>query len=75
MDWIQEEWSWNKVAFKDTWFTRTLYCVFIQNIVSYVYTAHVLQVTPRKRVTHKILEITYINKWLRFVSTISDSNG
>jgi len=27
-----------------------------------LYFAHLLQVTPRKRVTHKILEIIYINK-------------
>ena len=40
-----------------------------------MYTPHVLQATPRKRVTHKILEIIYINKLLRFVSKISDSNG
>jgi len=43
--------------------------------VSYMYTPHVLQVTPRKRVTHKILEIIYINEYLRFVSKISDPKG
>ena len=49
------------------------HCIVFE--LSYMDTPHVLQVTPRKRVIHKILEIIYINKWLRFVSRISDSNG
>ena len=50
-------------------------CIVYLFKLSHMYTPLVLQVTPRKRVTHKTLEIIYINKWLRFVSKISDSNG
>ena len=73
MNWIQEEWSWNKVVFKDLLLQE--HCIVYLFKLLYMYTPHVLQVTPRKRVTHKILEIIYINKWLRFVCKISDPNG
>ena len=38
------------------------HCIVYLFELSYMYTPHVLQVTPRKKVTHKILEVIYINK-------------
>jgi len=37
-------------------------CIVYLFELSCMYTPHVLQVTPGKRVTHKMLEIIYINK-------------
>jgi len=42
--------------------------------LSYIYTPFEIASHTRKRATHKILEIIYIDKGLRFVNKISDSN-
>jgi len=58
--------SWNKVAIKDTWLTRILYCVFK--------TAMYLYFVPRKRVTQISVETIYTNTRHKTIGNIFDLN-
>ena len=49
-------------------------CIVFLFELSYIYTPFEIASHTRKRATHKILEIIYIDKGLRFVNKISDSN-